>query len=197
MGVWAMVLLIGCAQPRFLPYYNSAELTPEWRAPSHRIGEFDLIDQVGRRVTATDVAGKVYVASFFFTSCKELCPKLRTNLTRVQQTFASDGRVLILSHAVVPEADSVSVLARYARVNHIRPDKWLLLRGDRAQVKHLAQAAYFVDLDDRTGLATDNLMHTEVLVLVDGAGHIRGVYDGTLAYEVSRLIDDMRTLLEG
>jgi len=189
------ILLLLAACSRDLPYYNDADLTPQWHPWAHTIGSFDMTDQTGRHVTNANVAGKVYVASFFFTTCKELCPKLRTNLTRVQATFKADPRVLILSHTVLPEVDSTAILARYAQVNKIDVAKWLLLRGDRAQMKRLAQQSYFIDVDDRTGLATDNLMHSEVFVLVDGSAHIRGVYDGTLPYEVSRLIEDINKLL--
>ena len=87
-----------------LPFYQDATLTPEWvqlgrgdTTAIHRIGNFALTDQDGHRVTQGDVRGKVYVASFFFTECRQLCPKLRTNLALVQSAFRKDTGVMILS----------------------------------------------------------------------------------------------------
>jgi protein SCO1 len=191
------LLAIACAQkPNSLPYYNDARLTPEWQIARHRIADFALADQDGATVRSTDLDGKIYVASFFFTSCRQVCPRLKSSLARVQQTYRTDDRVELLSHSVMPEADSTAVLARYARSNGMISGKWHLLTGDRVLLRDLAARSYFIELDDDTGNTEGNLIHTEVLVLVDADRHIRGVYNGTLAFEVDQLIADIGLLLE-
>ena len=196
----ALALAAGCAHRRTLPYYADHTLTPEWLAPSaaadtvHRVGDFRLTDQRGRVVDGATVAGKIYVASFFYAECQQLCPKLRTQLQRVQGAFAGDANVMILSHTIAPAADSVSVLRRYAAENRLDGRQWLLLTGARPEIERLARDAYFVELRDAGGKTLGRLLHTETFALVDRDGHIRGLYDGSLPYDVSRLIEDIRTL---
>jgi protein SCO1 len=183
-----------------LPFYTSRDLTPRWISPRsaeygriHRIAPFSLVDQHGRTVTERDVDGKVYVASFFFTRCQQLCPILGNGLRRVQAAFAGDTGVAILSHSVTPEIDSVAALRHWAEMRGVR-GRWHLLTGDRAQIERLARRSYFVELRDTTGNTQGTLVHTETLVLVDGRRRIRGVYDGSLPYDVNQLIADIRTL---
>ncbi|HEX6747294.1 MAG TPA: SCO family protein [Longimicrobium sp.] len=203
IGIAAIAAVAGGAmgmgtRPDGLPFYTSRDLTPRWISPRaaeriHRIAPFRLTDQDGRTITERDVAGKVYVASFFFTRCQQLCPILGNGLRRVQTAFAADSGVAILSHSVTPEIDSVATLKRWAEMRGVR-GRWHLLTGDRAQIRRLAEASYFVELSDTTGNTQGTLVHTETLVLVDGRRRIRGVYDGSLPYDVAQLITDIRTL---
>jgi protein SCO1/2 len=182
-----------------LPFYTSRDLTPRWISPreaerAHTVAPFSLTDQDGSTVTERDVDGRVYVASFFFTRCQQLCPILGNGLRRVQTAFAADPDVLILSHSVTPEMDSVAALRRWATMRGVKSGRWHLLTGDRAQIRRLAERSYFVELSDTTGNTQGTLVHTETLVLVDGHRRIRGVYDGSLPYDVTQLIADIRTL---
>lgn len=186
-----------------LPYYADTTRAPRWirrGAPEldalHRVGDFALVDQDGRAVTRRDVAGKVYVASFFYTTCRELCPTVRSGLARVRDAFRGDTGVVVLSHTIAPEADDVGRLAHYARVNGVASPGWRLLTGTRAEIERLARERYFVELAD-AGASTVSrgvLAHTETLVLVDGAGRVRGMYSGSLPYEVTQLLADVRRL---
>jgi protein SCO1/2 len=166
-----------------LPYYADKTLTPRWPGSAieanglHRVGDFHLVASNGRAVSGADVAGHVYVASFFYTECRTLCPDLRVQLTRVHEAFAGDTSVMILSHSVMPERDDPARLT-----------------GSRAELMRLARNAYFVELADTTGNTRGRLRHTETLVLVDRRGHIRGLYDGSLAYDVTQLIADITQL---
>ena len=179
---------------RPLPYYGDVTLTPRWSEAVHVIGDFSLLDQKGRTFTRRDVAGRIYVASFFYTTCKTLCPEIRDELVRVRDAYRGDTNVMILSHSVTPDSDNVAKLAHYAYANGIDDDQWRLLTGSRTEIERLARERYFVELSDTTGNTKGNLRHTETLVLVDGSGHIRGVYDGSMPYEVTQLIADIRML---
>ena len=201
MKRFALILLLAACSPRNegLPYYTDAQLSPRWLADdeiddAHRIADFVLLNQQGDTVRARTVAGKIYVANFFFTQCQQICPRLKSSLARVQEAYREDDTVLLLSHSVTPETDHADVLARYARANAIEAGKWHLLTGDRAQINDLARRSYFVELSDNTGNTEGTLVHTEVLVLVDQEGHIRGVYDGTLPFDVDQLIADIGIL---
>jgi protein SCO1/2 len=179
-----------------LPVYGDRDLTPAWgwaawAAGHHHVGDFHLTDQSGRTVTGAQVAGRIRVVSFVFTSCTSLCPRIVRGLKPVQERFASDPRVVLVSNSVLPVSDTVERLNAFGREHGIDPDKWLLLTGDGAAINRMARESYFAD--QKPSRAAD-LVHTEHVFLVDGAGRIRGVYNGTSPPDVDRLIEDVQTL---
>jgi protein SCO1/2 len=149
---------------------------------------------LGESVTNKTTAGKIYVANFFFASCKNICPAMMTNLEKVQKTFKNNERVLILSHTVTPLKDSVPVLGQYAEERHIDNKNWLLLTGDRDATYNLARQAYFADEVGGYGKKPDEFLHTENVVLIDTKGRIRGVYNSSLIVEIDMLIEDIKRL---
>ncbi len=184
-----------------LPFYQSGDKTPEWIAPGseayaqiHHVADFKLIDQDGPAVTQATVAGKIYVASFFFTTCRQLCPKLQSNLAKVQAAFRDDSNVLILSHTVAPETDDSAMLRRYASVNGIISGKWHLLTGPAVEIGRLARDSYFAQPPGSADGTPSPLLHSETLILVDQLGRVRGLYDGSVMFDVERLIEDIHTL---
>ena len=103
-----------------LPYYSEATFTPTWYAGDHRpsglhtIPAFTLFEQNGRVVTEADLEGRITIANFFFTDCAGICPTTMASLTRLNVEFADDPEVVLLSHSVTPEADSVAKLKVFA-----------------------------------------------------------------------------------
>ncbi len=170
-----------------LPYFNSAEFTPQWQTPKHKIPEFAFIDQNGNEVGNTTFEGKIYVADFFFTSCPGICPKLTKNMGLVLETYKNDPDIMLLSHTVMPWRDSVPLLKTYAEKHGVDHNKWRLVTGDKDALYDIARTGYFADEDFSKTQDKDNFIHTENFILVDGNGFIRGVYNGTLPIEVERL----------
>jgi protein SCO1/2 len=184
------------------PVYHPSQLDPrlvgqEVRGEQgeHHIKPFNLIDQDGDSLHLSDIQGKVVLADFFFTTCGSICPKMSNQMVRVQDAFRNDDRVLLLSHSVTPEADSVPVLRAYAKEYSVDHRRWRLLTGDRKQIYRLARTSYFAALDEGDG-GPDDFVHTENFVLVDDQGRLRGFYDGTKKDEVDRAMADMRWLLK-
>lgn len=184
-----------------LPYFNSAEFTPEWIAKGsleyndiHTIPDFNLINQEGNVITKQYYKDKIYVADFFFATCPGICPVLEKNMSKIQERYKDDSAVLLLSHTVMPVKDSVSVLKKYAIDNDIDSKKWNLLTGDKKQIYNLARKGYFADEDFKKTQNADAFIHTENFILVDRKGRIRGVYNGTLALETKRLIRHIEIL---
>jgi len=187
-----------------LPYYTDSSFTPHWRddadgftEPLHTIPSFELINQEGKTITNSTFDGGVYVANFFFTSCPTVCPKMRNNLFLIQEEFMNEDRVKLLSHSVMPWADSVSRLQEYALMNDVQPNKWHLVTGERDNIYALGRTGYFADEGFGKGLTELNdFLHTENLILIDKNRHIRGIYNGTLRLEAKRLIADIHQLLK-
>lgn len=178
-----------------LPYYDAADFTPRWTKVAHHVGKFRLTTQTGADVTSADLAGRIHVASFIFTTCPTICPTLVQHLRRVQDAIAAAPDVLLVSYSVTPAIDTPARLAEFGRERGIDPSRWLLVTGDARQIADLSRASYFADdrrLDEKAGM-----LHTEKLLLVDREGHLRGVYNGTIPFEVSRLIEDVQALRRG
>ncbi len=184
-----------------LPFINKPDFTPEWIEPGdpayksiHTIPSFTFINQDGKTVTEKDVEGKIYVTDFIFTRCGSICPMMTTNMSTLQEKYKNDDGVLLLSHSVTPTMDSVPVLKRYAEAKGIISGKWHLLTGKEDQIYALAKKQYFAG--DTIGYyqTGNEFLHTENFILVDTHRRIRGVYNGTLALEMERLMDDIATL---
>ncbi|KXI27107.1 SCO family protein [Paraglaciecola hydrolytica] len=185
-----------------LPYYGSAEFTPHWFSENspelinfHQVSDFKLINQQGEYITQDKVKNKTYVASFFFTSCPGICPKMRSQLSKVQDKFMENNDVMIISHSIQPSNDTVDVLQAYAQENDINAGKWQLLTGDQDEIYALARNAYFANEDLGEFVSQQDFLHTENLVLVDGNRHIRGIYNGLNNTSVELLLKDIRLLL--
>lgn len=206
LGLFLTAALIGYFMMRpsgKLPVYHPSQLDPRLvgdaaagEAGEHHIKPFNLIDQNGDSVFLSTIQGKVVLADFIFTTCGTICPRMSTQMVRVQTAFEDDDRVMLLSHSVTPEADSVPVLKEYGERYQVDHRRWRLLTGDRAQIYDLARNSYFAAVDEGDG-GPDDFVHTENFVLIDPEGRIRGFYDGTNFDEVSQAIKDMRKLLKG
>ncbi len=159
----------------------------------HSIADFKLINQNGDTITQNTYADKIYVADFFFTTCPSICPVMTANLAEVQDEFKDDNEVLLLSHSVTPEIDSVAQLKKYAREKGVIDQKWNLVTGDKKQIYELARKSYMAVMDDGDGGAYD-MIHTENFMLIDKERRIRGYYDGTNKEEVEKLIRDIEIL---
>jgi protein SCO1 len=160
----------------------------------HKIPAFSLTNQENENITEQDVRGKIVVADFIFTRCPTICPKMSTQMTRVQDAFTKQNEVKLVSFSVDPERDSVEVLQDYARKYKVRSDKWNLLTGNKKDIYDLARYGFKVSALMGDG-GPEDFIHTEKLILVDKEGIIRGYYDGTDPEEVDRLIVEAKILI--
>lgn len=189
------------SKPKPLKIYNPADINPklvdeslQGTSKNHKVGEFSLTDQDGQPVTPIDFEGKIYVTDFFFVTCPTICPKMTDQMLRVYEEFNENSDILLLSHTVMPEEDSVPVLKEYADKFNISSEKWKLVTGDKKQIYDLARKTYFAAVTEGDG-GVDDFIHTENFVLVDKDKRLRGFYDGTSKKDVDRLIKDIYTLL--
>lgn len=190
-------------QTSSLPYFSQADLSPIWVSAGdfeetefRRVSNFSFLDQKNEVVSDESLRGTPYVASFFFVDCTNVCPTLKSRLSVVQQHFDPID-LHIVSHSVAPLSDSVEKLAAYSQVNEIDTRQWHLVTGEPGSIYKLATEQYGAQLTNQTGQrdASSEFLHTEILYLVDGEGFIRGLYNGTLALEVDRLMEDAAVLI--
>ena len=159
----------------------------------HKISDFKLVNQNNNIVTNDFYDGKIYVADFFFTTCPGICPIMKENMIDLQNEFIYDDQIMLLSHTVTPEIDSVSVLKDYSIENGVLDSKWNLVTGDKKQIYNLARKSYLVAEDIESDLKYD-MIHTENIVLIDPLRRIRGFYDGTNDDSIDKLIEDIYLL---
>ena len=182
--------------------YNRLEIFgPREAAPAasgvdtlyHTISDFSLIDQFGTEITRSRFNGKIVVSDFFFATCQTICPEMSSQLKRVQRKFMDDDDVLILSHSVNPARDTVEALLAYSKKYNAVSGKWHFVTGDKKTIYNLARNSYFITAMEGDG-GPEDFIHSEQFVLLDKEGRIRGYYDGTDAYEVNRLMDEIVVL---
>lgn len=183
-----------------LPVYQPAmvnfelvDSTIQHQKKYHTIADFSLINQNGKIITQKDYENKIYIADFFFTTCPTICPIMTENMAQVQKEILNDDDVMLLSHSVTPQIDSVPQLKKYAIEKGVNDKKWNLVTGDKKQIYNLARKSYLAVKTDGDGGPYD-MIHTENFILVDKQKRIRGFYDGTKDEEIERLIDDIRVL---
>ncbi len=158
---------------------------------------FSFVDQDGRIVTNKDVAGKVYVAEYFFTTCKGICPKLNTNLKSVYEKYKNEPDFLILSHSVDPETDSVGRLKIYADSLGVDSRHWIFLTGDKDSLYQAARLSYLLD-DPKNNLSPidQQFIHTQFFALVDKSGEVRKIVDGLEKDELKQMDKAIDQLLK-
>ncbi|NVK50128.1 MAG: SCO family protein [Cyclobacteriaceae bacterium] len=162
----------------------------------HEIADFEFTNQMGETVSKNDVNGKIYVADFFFTTCPTICPIMKKEMLRVYETYKDNPNFLILSHTIDPTHDTQEVLKSYAEKLGVEDaSTWNFLTGDAEKIYEIGQTSYLTTaMEDQN--EPGGFLHSGAFVLVDGDGHIRGVYDGTKSDQVDRLIRDIPKLLK-
>jgi protein SCO1/2 len=190
---------------------------------NNNIQPFSFTNQNGKILTERDIEGKVFVAEFFFTTCKGICPKMNANMRRVFDAYKTDSSFMILSHTCMPETDSVPLLKMYEqrmlngplvqnddgsyKINYdstlVSPQnadnvKWNFVTGDKSSLYKMARQSYLIDNNkpDSVSNITDQFIHTQFFALVDKQSRVRGVYDGLKEDDIKKLLIDIKALLK-
>ena len=199
-----IVVFISCNQDskKQLPIYNPVDFNPKLVDKSmrditknHTVSDFNLINQNGSFITSKDYKNKIYVVDFFFTSCPSICPIMTNNMLKIQDEFIDNNEVMLLSMSVTPEIDNVEILKQYAVDKGVIDSKWNITTGQKKHIYELARKSYFAVLEQGDGGLQD-FIHSPNFILVDNKKQIRGIYDGTIENEISRLIKDINILCE-
>ena len=204
LGLSAVIMYLfynALQPPEILTVYQPTMVNPElvdstvqYKRKYHTIADFSLTNQNGETITQANYADKIYIADFFFTTCPTICPIMTKNMVSIQERIKDFDDVMLLSHSVTPEIDSVAQLKKYAIEKGVNDAKWNLVTGDKKQIYELARKSYLAVKDDGDGGPFD-MIHTENFILVDKKKRIRGFYDGTNEEEVEKLMGDLKILM--
>ncbi|HVU57705.1 MAG TPA: SCO family protein [Puia sp.] len=189
-----LLLFVGFyfALARFIPGYGEVQLPV-----LSYVHAFSFTNQDGRTITQKDVDGKVYVAEYFFTTCKGICPKMNKNMKEVALEFAGEPDFRILSYTVDPATDTVARMKRYADSLGANSNEWWFLTGRKDSLYALARGSYLLDDPKNNAInIEEQFIHTQFLALVDKGGRVRKIYDSLKKDELAELSKDIAALLK-
>jgi len=175
-----------------IPGFKKSQLLPV-----SYVQPFSFTNQDGKTITEKDVAGKVYLANYFFTTCKSICPKMNNEVKTVYEHFKNSNDFLILSHTSDPGTDSASRLKRYSDSMGVGGGNWIFLTGRKDSLYRQARLSYRID-DPNNNVTNidDDFLHTQFLALVNKKGEVVKIYDGLRKTEIAALIKDAEKLLK-
>ena len=165
------------------------------------VPEFALIERSGKNIRLGDLRGKVWVADFIYTNCKDTCPLQTAEMAKLQEQWqrrwADRSDFKLVSFSVDPDHDTPQVLSHYADNFGADRDRWWFLTGNKEQIANLVQAGFRLSAAPLTENGSDDqvILHSPRFVLVDGDAQIRGYYDSRDSDALARLKKDLATLM--
>jgi len=190
-----LLFRLGKNEYKELPYLGNPEgIDAHGDTIRHKVSDFLFTDQTGKPFGSDSLKGKIYVADFFFTHCPNICPQLTKDLKGVQEKFNDDADFRIVSFSLDPKRDSAPVLQKYKEKYKITTPQWHFLTAPKPDIIHIMGVKGYLVVEPIDGQDPDQLQHSEVVVLVDKEGHIRGNYNGLKEEDMTRLIEDAHTL---
>jgi len=189
--VLLLVLISAGLAARFASARASSRVAPAPHAEFWPVPEFAFDDQHARRVSRSQLLGRVWIADFIFTRCTSVCPTLTARLRQVQRRL-SDPSLRFVSFSVDPSHDTTEVLRRYAETWAKEETRWLLLRTQPQPLQALVDGMRVVA--EPTSDASNPILHTSLFFLIDRAGDVRGMYDSKDDLALSRLVEHARAL---
>lgn len=182
--------LAGCSQPAAV-----APADDDYGA----IADFALTERSEKKVELADLKGKVWVASFIFTSCAGPCSHISGSMAKLQHDLADLDNFRLVSFTVFPDYDTPKVLRAYATRYSADPDQWLFLTGPREKIYELIISSFKVGVERTPNAESkpgNEVTHSTKLVLVDRRGRHRGFFEGTDPAALEKLESRVKALLK-
>lgn len=193
IAFWSILVLAGIYSIFFARSGNRDEKVV---LKNYRMVEaFSLTDQHGKTVTRKDLDGKIWVVNFFFTTCSTQCLVLSERMSQLQDRFAANPEVALVSISVDPQTDTPERLATYAQRYKAGP-RWSLLTGKPQEIDRLIKGSFLLPVArtdaERNQIYLANLVHSDRMAVVDRLGVVRfygdGMAPGVLA-AISKAVD--------
>ncbi len=201
--LWINVFSIGLLTAFYFLLFAGTDYYKAKLPVLNYVKDFSFTDQNGEQTTQRKFNGKVYVAEYFFTTCKGICPKMNANMKTVYEKFKSEPDFAIISHTSMPETDSVPLLKAYElkllATGNRQPAtrNWYFVTGSKDSLYKMARESYLLDNEKNNSLnIKDQFIHTQFFAVVDKEGRVRGVYDGLKNDELDKLSKDIKDLLK-
>lgn len=197
-----LVILAACAATWLKFTYTpkpAARILPDLGAAP----VFRLTERSGAPAGSDELKGKIWIADFIFTRCAGSCPLMSTQMRDLQESFGRSEHVVLVSFSVDPAHDTQQAVQDYADRYMAKPGRWLFLRGGEGEVAKLAMTGFKLASGTNGGAGDPTvvpgepaIIHSQRFVLVDGAGRIRGYFDGTSGEVVQQVVSAVRAILQ-
>lgn len=163
---------------------------------SGEVGAFEFIDQNSSTLSQEELAGDWWVAYFFYTNCRMVCPHTMTNIVNIQEELAQDNLMPpIVGFSVEPDFDTPEVLQSYVKEHGATAENIRLLTGyDFSTIQKLSNDSFKTVLDDG-GPDDHAFAHSTSFFLINPQGEVVKWYDGLSQKDNKVLIEDLETLL--
>lgn len=146
--------------------------------PPRRLIPFQLTERSGRTITEADVAGKILVVNFVFTSCSLSCRSVNDRMAEIQEGIGEAPDVQLLSLTVDPRSDTPAALRAFAGSFQADPDRWLFLTGEKPQLYNLIETSFVPRSPELESLIPGGFTSTDRIMLVDSLGNVRASFNG-------------------
>jgi len=157
------------------------------------VPDFTLTSSAGRPIRRGDLLGQPWIADLMFTRCAGVCPRLTSEMARLEEGSRDRPGTKFVSISVDPETDTPDVLAAYAKKLDVERDRWFFLTGEREAVYELVRAGLLLPAEEGDPQrGEDPVIHSSRFVLIDSLGRIRGFYDSRDSEALLRLRSDLR-----
>ena len=154
---------------------------------------FQLTNQNGQPFGSPQLAGKIWIADFIYTTCPGPCPMISSRMSELQKPLEKTD-VHLVSFSVDPGKDTPPVLRSYAERLQAEPGRWDFLTGPKSAIYKLSHDGFKLAVSDGSD-AQGIPVHSTRMVLVDRRGEIRGYYDAAEADAMTKLLADANHLL--
>lgn len=164
-----------------------------------QVDPFTLTNQLGNTVTASDLAGKVWVADIVFTRCGGPCPRMTEQMAKIQNEFKDNPGLHFVTLTTDPDYDTPEVMRKWSGKFGADPERWHFLTGSKPEIKAVAVGSLKLTADEKeekTREAENDLfIHSTYFVLMDKRGRTRGVYESLEPQQMTKLQQDIKSLL--
>jgi protein SCO1/2 len=166
--------------------YGGVSQEGEIRLPP--LEEFELTRSDGTPFRSADLKGKVWIASFFFSTCTGSCSRLNGNIAYLSRQPEIEGATWV-SISVDPVNDTLPVLAAYAERFRADPARWVFCRHDDfTYIKRLADSVLRLG-----GVAYQG--HNDRAVIIDKHGEIAGMFNAVSTIESKKGMEIIKRCL--
>jgi protein SCO1/2 len=204
--LWGLAIILACVLGglTWLQWYAQRATPVQFGRPLDglqsfgAVPDFSLIERSGKEIHRENLQGKIWVANFIYTTCKDTCPLQSAEIARLQEEFKDYRDLSLLSISVDPDRDDPKTLSAYAQRFKADPERWLFLTGRKEEIYRLAQEGFRLSaspLLQPDGQSAIDFIHSSRFVLIDRKGQIRGYYESTDADALRRLRSDLTALL--
>ncbi len=193
------VLLLGMGGAWGWKWYRDQSAAQMGPPVYNVVGDFSLMERSGQPLGLADLKGRIWIVTFFFSRCTEICPRTMPQMSRLQEAWAEADDVRLVSITVDPDYDTLPILTEFAQRFHAQPGRWYFLTGDQSAIYDLSLNSFHMAVEavpeGQHQHSGDAFLHAGHFALVDRQAQIRGYYDGLDDEALARLRQDVQLLL--